>query len=167
MGRDHYVEELIELVASRHRDGLRILLGEAPPPTAEELREILRHHRSQGGQTDPGIRLPGKNAAPQAVEVESEEVYFRELERIGGWEPIVMATKDVEGSKGVMWKAFCLYILYIERPGWAPRTESTSAMLCISQKTGVDAKTIRSYRKRVPGEIAIRARMPQRFLFEI
>ena len=45
--------------------------------------------------------------------------------------------------------------------------KGTTIMLCISQKTGVDAKTIRSYRKRVPGEIAVRARMPQRFLFEV
>lgn len=167
MERNRIIEEIIELVASRHRDGLRILLGEASPPSQEELREILRHHRSQGGQTDPEIRLPGKNAAPQAVEVESEDVYFRELERIGGWEPIVMAAKDVAGGSGTMWKAFCLYITYIERPGWAPRAESTSAMLRISQKTGVDAKTIRSYRKRVPGDIADRTGMPQRLLFEV
>ena len=166
MGHD-YIEELIELVASRHRDGLRILSGEVPPPTKEELREILLHHRSQGSQTDPAIRVPGKNVARQAVEVESGEAYFRALERIGGWEPIVQAAKDVAADCGTMWKAFCLYISDIEHPGWIPRAESTSAMIRLSHKVGVDPKTIRSYRQRLPGEIAARARRPQRFLFEI
>ncbi|HOO65042.1 MAG TPA: hypothetical protein PK364_14150 [Synergistaceae bacterium] len=164
MGHD-YIEELIELLASRHRDGLRILSGESPPPSKFELREILLHHRSQGGKTDPEIRTPGKNAAPQAMEVESVEEYFRALDQIGGWEPIILAAREVAEDCGTMWKAFCLYISDIERPGWTPRAESTSAMIVLSHKVGVDAKTIRRYRKSVPSWIAARARRPQRFLF--
>ena len=41
-----YIEEIVELVATRHRDGLRILSGEAAPPSREDLEE---NHTSQYG----------------------------------------------------------------------------------------------------------------------
>jgi len=164
VGHD-YIEELIELVASRHRDGLRILSGEAPPPTKEELREIFQHHRSQSGRTDPAIRVPGKNAAPQAVAVESVDPYFSALQVVG-WNAIVAATSNFAQDFKDMWKVFVLYITLVEKPGWTPRSEPTSVIITISQKTGgLDIKMIRKYRKDVPGRIACLARMPQRFLF--
>ena len=160
-----YIEEIVELVATRHRDGLRILSGEAASPSWEELEEIIRHNMAQRGHIDPTIRAPGKNAAPQAVVVESVAPYFSALQVVG-WDAIVAATRNFAQDFKDMWKVFVLYITLVEKPGWTPRSEPTSVIITISQKTGgLDIKTIRKYRKDVPGRIACLARMPQRFLF--
>ncbi len=160
-----YIEEIVELVATRHRDGLRILSGEAAPPSREDLEEIIRHNMAQGGYIDPTIRAPGKDAAPQAVVVESVAPYVSALQVVG-WDAIVAATRNFAQDFKDMWKVFVLYITLVEKPGWTPRSEPTSVIITISQKTGgLDIKTIRKYRKDVPGRIACLARMPQRFLF--
>ena len=163
MRRD-YIAEIIELVASHHRNGLKILSGEAPPPTTTELQEILQHHRAQGGHTDPAVRVPGKNVAPQAVQVESMEDYFVALDDVG-WDAIVSAARNFALDFQPMWEVFVWYITLVEKPGWSPRNEPTSVIIKISQKTGVlDRKTIRKYREDVPGRISSLTEIPQKFL---
>ena len=84
-GLQDQLAEVIDMLLDRHPMGLRVLTGEAPPPTQEEV-----HLMYQAGRIgdDPGVRVgnPGTPPSPRMDQVLMDKQKFDKIiERSGGW----------------------------------------------------------------------------------
>ena len=77
-GLQDQLAEVIDMLLDRHPMGLRVLTGEAPPPTQEEV-----HLMYQAGRVgdDPGVRVgnPGTPPSPRMDHVLLDKQKFDQL----------------------------------------------------------------------------------------
>ena len=87
------VSELIEFMSfilQKNEDGLAILVGAAPAPTALELYEMRC-----GGQVDYGVRIDGGEGVPHAQSaLESVEGIEEIISDAGGWKSYTLRSKS-------------------------------------------------------------------------
>jgi hypothetical protein len=141
--------ELIETLLRRHPMALRVLLGEVPPPSADEICGML----APGG-ADLGSRIQGGMPLPEAQRrVETAEGWSRILERIGGWRGLVAATRAFREFAPDTWKIFLLHVQWGAASGFS-HLGSERIVERIAEACSVSTETVWRRRRSVPYLIA-------------
>ena len=82
---------IIDKLIDRHPQGLRILVGEAPPPVSKEIYAMY----SMYSPDDPGIRIQGGDMKPQAEAYTQCVLHFEKvIEESGGWDHITATARE-------------------------------------------------------------------------
>lgn len=147
------VSELIEFmnfILQKNEDGLAILVGAAPAPTALELYEMR-----SGGQVDYGVRIDGGEGVPHAQSaLESVEGIEEIISDAGGWKVIHLAFQEFRKEFPEQYKFIENYSLFI-RPGGIIRDGAGGMGAALGRKyKGVTQKTLRRRYKRIMRTVA-------------
>lgn len=102
--------EVINILLDRHPMGLRVLTGEAPPPTTEEIHIMYDAGRAS---EDLGVRVDGGEHVTRAERlVTDEERFARVIDRAGGWDHIYRVARDWEDYNPQTWRIIEEYIRF-------------------------------------------------------
>ena len=137
--------DFIDLMLRREPNGLAILLGTVPPPSAEELYQL-----GQGSQPDYGVRIQGGKGTPtaEAIIFGAERFEFL-IEEIGGWEKINRALRIYRDKYPVGWNLLEEHALFVKQGGLFHDGQG-GMMAVIAKKHGdVTARTIRNRRNTI------------------
>lgn len=131
-------------------EGLAMLLGRSAPPTA-----VMLHELQTPGGADYGVRISGGEDVPTAQRVlESSDVFFDTVKKLGGWDNITGAFRDFRAAYPETWHLLEMSVLYI-RPGGMIRDGLGGMSSMIAKRyDGITAKTQRRRRKKLIRVIA-------------
>ena len=152
-GLQDQLAEVIDMLLDRHPMGLRVLTGEAPPPTQEEV-----HLMYQAGRIgdDPGVRVgnPGTPPSPRMDQVLMDKQKFDKIiERSGGWDHIVSVTREWGGYKPKTWSVIEDHVIWVSRGGFSRLDDPQ--LIQISDKHGLAPETVQRYRREFPESLAL------------
>ena len=143
-----WLARALDIVASRCPRGLAAIVGEAPPPTYDDLvaaatwRPSVENGRSSGG----GGEGPVPSLAERVMRVTGP------LEK-AGWKAIAAAGREVRELYPQDWEAYRLHVVYVDSPvQW--RIEDDSTLQRLADKCRMDVRTLRRRRRQVPLQIA-------------
>lgn len=135
----------IDLILRREPNGLAILLGTLPPPSAEDLYQL-----GQGSQPDLGVRVQGGKGttAAEAIILSAERFEFI-IEEIGGWDRINRALRTYRDKYPSGWNLLEEHALFVKQGGLFHDGQG-GMMAMIAKKHGdVTARTIRNRRNTI------------------
>jgi hypothetical protein len=152
---------VIELVLEYHPKGLRVLVGETEPTTAE-LGEILRCVCGYGND------LPARIAAafpssPQERALMRVDTLLNIVAEGGGWAGIAMMAREFRELYSETWKIFSLHVEWIDTGG-SSRLERDTALLRLSTRFNISVDTVQRKRRFVVDKIAAAAIRTDRVL---
>jgi hypothetical protein len=101
--------------------GLSILLGNVPPPTSEEICEMLDTARPPSEPTLDAAGNPlrvdgGSDFIEADFMLDSADMFNRVIERAGGWEKINEATRGWKKFYPMRWAILVDYVMWIKNP---------------------------------------------------
>lgn len=137
----------LDIVASRCPRGLAAIIGEAEPPSREELLAAATWHPSSEsvpvkGGTDHEYLSP---TVDSLIEIQGP------IEK-ATWSAIVAAGREVKNLFPLDWEAYRLHVIYVGDPvQW--RTDE-AVLKKIADLCRMDIKTISRRRREVPLKIA-------------
>ena len=138
---------LIALVSIFTSEGPRRILGEIPPPTAEDLCEIARSLASQG----PSESVQVSRIAQEPLDVLcAKETYEEILATCGGWETITRAAQQFKHVFPSKWRLFVEFSLMAGAEGPGLR----GGVPVIAEKFGITTTTAQKWRDETPLTIA-------------
>jgi hypothetical protein len=144
------LEAVIELLLRSHPQGLRVLVGEIPAPTFEDLLMML--HRE--GVPVSEVRVSGgKATAEQESCLIRAEMIQDAVDRCGGWEVLVEMAKAYKEACPSSWKIFLDHIVWVESGGIS-RLAGEAQLSRIAEKHGVSPDTVQRRRHEVVTSIA-------------
>ena len=139
---------VIELVAIGHPQGLRVLLGEAPEPTVDDLLSLMAPMKGD----DPGTPVQTFSRRESALnQICGVEPILSLIEAAGGWEGIVKATLEVREFERIPWGIFSEGARWI---GLGSRLNGGGHQQRIAERYGVSLPTVAKWREEVPRMIA-------------
>jgi len=144
---------IIDMLLTSHPMGLRVLTGEAPPPTQEDIH--LMYQAGRVGE-DPGVRMgnPGTPPSHRMDQVLLDEQNFNKIiERSGGWGHIVSTVREWSKYKPKTWAVIEAHVTWITGGGFSRLDEPQLAQ--IAERHGLAPETIQRYRREFPETIAI------------
>lgn len=134
------VIRLIKFIVNNFDDGLAILLGRTPPPSAVDIYE-----RKCGAQADYGVRIAGGEDIPKpqiVLESVQEDIVYK----LGGWDNITRGFCYYRELYPETWMLFEMSCLFV-RPGGMLRDGKGGASAMIGKRfDGITAKTQRRRR---------------------
>lgn len=138
----------LDIIASRCPRGLAALIGEAPPPTRDELVAAAVWRPSEEMPHVSGSRPED----PMEGKVDAIIRLMAPIEHVT-WGAIQTAGKEVKTLFPEDWEAYRLHVTYIDDPvQW--RASDKSTMERIADRLGISVQTINRRRKEVPLRIA-------------
>lgn len=137
--------DFIDLILRREPNGLAILLGTLPPPSAEDLYQL-----GQGSQPDLGVRVQGgKGTTAAEAIILSAERFESIIEEIGGWDRINRALRTYRDKYPSGWNLLEEHALFVKQGGLFHDGQG-GMMAMIAKKHGdVTARTIRNRRNTI------------------
>ena len=149
---------VIELILKYHPKGLRVLVGDIEPTTAE-LDEILR--------CVEGNELPLRVAAafpssPQERGVMRAETIIAIVGEGGGWSGVAAMAREFRNLYRETWEIFRVHVEWIDSSG--SRIEQDSALRRMAVRFGISEDTIQRKRRFVIEKIAAAAVRTDRVL---
>lgn len=139
----------LDVVASQCPHGIDSLIGDAPPPTRDDL--ICAATWRPSGDT-PKVASVAGGKDPLEPIVDRLMKLQSPLEAVG-WEMIVMASQMVREYCPKDWAAYALHVTLIDDPNqW--RSDEESILEKIAQKCGLSPRTVSRRRRSVPVKIA-------------
>jgi len=140
---------LIALIAHYHPRGLRVLLGDSPEPTTEELAELLD---SLQQQDDLGVMVDGGVKAGEGLALYCRvEPILEIVDLAGGWAEIQACARQVRSLEPLAWNLFAECVMWV---GSGSRLNEGGHLERIAQKYGVSVPTVYRWRNEVPKLIA-------------
>jgi hypothetical protein len=141
---------VIELLARTHPAGLRVLLGEYEPPSAEEIRDMLGATR---GGVGADIRVDGGKRLPEAVRLlETAEIFNRFVDAAGGWGHITRMAREWAGKNSGDWALMVDHARDIRHTGH--RWLGGAKLRRIADAYGCSGRTVTKKRRLFAAELA-------------
>lgn len=141
---------LVSLVAHYHPRGLRVLLGESPEPTTEELAELIESIQDKpvlGVSVDGG----GQGGEPLNAFCRVEPL-LEIIDLAGGWPKIQESARQIRGLEPLAWNLFAECIMWV---GSGSRLNECGGHLeRIAEKYRVSVPTVYRWRNEIPNLIA-------------
>lgn len=141
---------LVTLIANYHPRGLRVLLGESPEPTTEELAELVE---SLQDKPDLGVSVDGGAQGGEPLNAFCRaEPLLEIIDLAGGWPEIQESTRQVRALEPLAWNLFAECIMWV---GSGSRLNECGGHLeRIAAKYRVSVPTVYRWRNEVPNLIA-------------
>lgn len=152
-GLQDQLAEVIDMLLDRHPMGLRVLTGEAPPPTQEDIH--LMYQAARVGE-DPGVRVgnPGTPPSHRMDQVLVDEQNFNKIvERSGGWEHIAFALKEFAEAYPKTWAIVEDHVTWVVGRSFSRLDEPQIDR--IASMYGVSRDTVMRYRRNFPLDVAV------------
>jgi hypothetical protein len=144
------LETVIELLLRSHPCGLRVLLGEVPAPSFEDILMML--HRE--GVPISEVRVDGGRAtAEQESCLIRAEMIQEAVDRCGGWEALISMARAYKEACPSSWKIFVDHVIWVESGGLS-RLAGEGQLERIADKHGVSSDTVQRRRHEVVETIA-------------
>lgn len=152
-GLQDQLAEVIDMLLECHPMGLRVLTGEAPPPTQEDIH--LMYQAGRVGE-DPGVRMgnPGTPPSHRMDQVLLDEQNFNKIvERSGGWGHIASTVREWSEYKPKTWAVIEAHVTWVSKGGFSrldePQVDRIASMY------GVSRDTVMRYRRNFPLDVAV------------
>ncbi len=138
----------IDLLVERHPQGLRVLVGECPPPTSEEIRLMY-----EDPGEDPGVRIDGGESVPLAERQAICAERFDEVIRAaGGWPHITATTREWSVCYGTTWDIVVDHVRFVGTGDFTKIDQSQLAR--VAERHGVHKDTVWRRRRDFPELLA-------------
>jgi len=151
MNRVRRLAAVIELILTYHPKGLRVLVGECEPTTAE-LAEILQCVCDSGPDVSPRVAAAFPTS-PQERALISVDTILDIVAEGGGWAGIAAMARQFREVRSEDWAIFHAHVLWV-KPCGASRIGQDPVLLRIADKFGVCPDTVTRKREAVVYEIA-------------
>lgn len=139
----------LDIIASRCPCGLAAIVGEANPPTYDELVAAATWRPAEEWEGAHGTR---HTEGPVPLLAEKVMAVTAPLEKVG-WDAIIAAGREVRTLFPQDWEAYRLHITYIDAPiQW--RTGDQTTLEKIAAYCRMDTRTVLRRRRQVPERIA-------------
>jgi hypothetical protein len=141
---------LINVIATYHPRGLKVLLGDDPEPTLGELDELLN---GITGKADLGTTIDGGRLTQTALDLVCRMgPVSLTIDKAGGWDNLTASVREVKTLEPQAWNLFAESVLWV---GHGSRLESEGGHLSrIAMKYKVHTRTVLRWREEVPKMIA-------------
>ena len=143
------VTDLIELLLDCHPQSFRLLLGEVPPPSPEEIHAMMNALRAH---EDAGV---GTTSSSHTVEAErivwDDEKFESVIKAAGGWAHITKICQEYRKAAPRTWDIVLDHAKYVLSS--ASRVDE-SRLARVARKHGVTKNTVLNYRRDFPFELA-------------
>ena len=153
--------ELINLIISTHPEGFSILTGNSPPPTSQEIHDMLDSTRSPMPRDfKPTQKSSATTSEQKVIDVE----YFnKSVEIAGGWSHINFCAQEFQKIDSRMWNVAADHVKYVANPS----SRFYSRLSYIANKYKISRNTAIKYRRLFPKVLAMMILVPdsQRELF--
>lgn len=147
------ISELVKFfnfILHKSENGIAVLLGTVPPPTALEIHEMRK-----GSVSDYGVRIDGGEDVPMAQNIiESAEDIEEIISAVGGWTEINRAFRRFREEYPEQWKFIEAHALFIKPGGLIRDGKGGMTAMLGRQYNGVTAKTQRRRSKRLLRSLA-------------
>lgn len=152
-GRVTALVEAVETVLRFLPDGVRVLVGDTPPPDVDAIARMLMSANSCGGE-DLGVRVDGGEGVPYAQRLaERVDRFERIIQDAGGWEHLVSEVRSYREICPREWAVFVDHLRYV-RPGGTFRL-GDGRLARIARRHGVCEATVIKIRRSVVEDIAL------------
>lgn len=142
--------EIIDMLLDRYPMGMRVLIGEADPPTIEEIYEMYAAGR---GGNEPDVRVEGGERVTRAEQMVFDSERFEEVvKRAGGWDHINRTAQEWEAYNPNTWRVVEEHTKWDGRGAF--RRLDEARMVTMAGRLGLAAETIRRYRREFPRDLA-------------
>jgi hypothetical protein len=150
---------VVELLLQSHPCGLRVLTGEVPAPSFEDLVLMIQDQ----GKNPSEVRVQGgRFTSEQESCVVKAEAIQEALDACGGWEAVVGMAKSYREAFPQSWRIFVDHVSWVGAGGIS-RLSGEGQLERIAEKHGVSTDTVQRRRKEVVETIARNAmRVPSR-----
>jgi len=142
---------VIELILEYHPKGLRVLVGEAEPTTAE-LDEILRCVCGSGGDLPARVTAAFPSSPQERCFLRAAAILSIVAEG-GGWAGVASMAREFRELYSETWEIFRLHVEWVKLGGGS-RLEYDSALLRIASRFNVSTDTVQRKRRFVVDAIA-------------
>ncbi|MFA0887702.1 MAG: hypothetical protein ACC613_01250 [Synergistales bacterium] len=140
---------LIETLVTIHPRGLKILLGEAPNPTCEDIAETF--FSAQG--EDLGVRIQVNRDRQDALNLLCKAQVIQDLvDLAGGWEGLQAATREVREVEALAWNLFADSVRWVHCG--SRLNNGTGYAVRIAERYNVSVRTAVRWRPEIPKIIA-------------
>jgi len=144
----------IEILIIGHPASLKILTGEVPPPTTEEIAEILGCFKQKNWLSILGCRVDTSSGEAAEEKIYAmAETYFDVIKQAGGWDHIVNVVHAYIRQNRTYWMIFRDYLVWMEKLPSSRRGYVHQGDM-ISRKYGYTLHHLRNIYKRVPLDLA-------------
>ena len=140
---------VIELILEYHPKGLRVLVGDAEPTTAE-LDDILRSVCARDLPTRVSAAFPNSLQERRLVRADA---ILDIVSEGGGWAGIAEMARQFRELYSETWEIFRLHVEWIDAGGGS-RLEKDTVLMRIASRFNVSADTVRRKRRFVVDKIA-------------
>ena len=142
--------EAIEMLLDRHPMGMRVLMGEAPPPSTEDIHLMYAAERLPD---DLGVRVDGGEHVTRAEQIVFDaERFERIIERAGGWEHIARTSREWEATNPKSWKIVEEHVKWMTYGAFSRLDDAR--LQTIALRLGVSPETVQRYRREFPLDLA-------------
>ena len=149
------VSNLIELLITCHPNGFNILLGVAPPPTSQEIHEMLNTTRVPMPED---FRPVSRSNETEAERIVYDVDYFNETVQMAkGWPHIYKISQDFKSVNQRFWNATLDHVKFVS---YAP-SRYMSKLGYVAARYGLSPRTVSKYRREFPLRLAEVILMPQ------
>jgi len=106
----------LEILCRGHAAALKVLVGEAPPPTVEQIAEIIGCFRKH-----KWLEILGTRVSISSMEMPAEQTYVMAeaynvvIDQAGGWEHIQKVTKQYIKHNATYWYIFRDYLIWMDK----------------------------------------------------
>ena len=141
---------LINIVATYHPRGLKVLLGEDPEPTLADLDEILQ---GISDKKELGCFIDGGRQSQAALDLVCRMgPVSLTIDKAGGWDNITASAREVKEYEPQAWNLFAESVQWV---GKGSRLENQGGHLTrIAIKYKVSARTVLRWKEAIPKMIA-------------
>lgn len=141
---------LINIVATYHPRGLKVLLGEDPEPTLADLDEILQ---GISDKKELGCFIDGGRQSQAALDLVCRMgPVSLTIDKAGGWDNIAASAREVKEYEPQAWNLFAESVQWV---GKGSRLENQGGHLTrIAIKYKVSARTVLRWKEAIPKMIA-------------
>ncbi len=153
MDKVQRLADVIDFVIRCHPMGLRIIAGDVPPPSTEDLMEILSGFEGLGGCDVARVDASPSGHGPQESLVLKADEMEKILAWAGGWKQIITVTKEYTKAFPKDWGIFIHHVLWIDSLRDHSRLHEPQLQR-VARKFGVSEETVLRRRKEVPRAIA-------------
>lgn len=143
------LSELIELLLDCHPQSFRVLLGEVPPPSPEDVHAMMDAHRVS---EDAGVPPASPSHTVEAEHIVWDDEKFEEVVKAaGGWPHITKICQEYRAAAPNTWAVVVDHVKYALSS--ASRIDE-SHLARIARKHGTTKKTVIKYRHEFPFAVA-------------
>ncbi len=148
------VTDLVELLITCHPQGFRVLLGEVPEPTSEEVHAMMNAGRSKLPDdfipTMPNLETEGERI------VYDREYFDASVELAGGWAHIHRVSREARDSDSRLWSVVMDHVRFVGNA----TSRHASKLGYVAARYSLSPRTVTKYRREFSQKVAEMLLMP-------